>query len=209
MIRLKGPTFSYATTGGLADVLAFAKSKKGTYAKAHSSPKQPRTGAQVGVRAMMSYLGRTWRTLTPANQATWNELATVDQVAPYHAFVRENMKRWNTFRGPSKEYPAADAMTPTTGRNVWVLPAVASVQCGLPIDVIESDWGSVLLKGDAIGFPIDRAHVIQIVTRDVTQKWTWVLDTPVAPGTYYYNSFTFEPDGATGAPGPYRQAIVT
>lgn len=208
MIRLKGPALSETAAGGLADVLTFAKSKKGTSAKTWSKPSQPRTGPQVGVRVMIKFLSKWWSTCSPTEQATWSAIADARNLAPYHAYIRGNMLRWRNFLSPSKAYPPAQILLPTIASKPQAIAGVASVNVGVRHTVGTNNVGALIFRGPAEDFPLTIDRVVQVAPHSWPLTWAWWLDTPLQPGTYWYACRMFTLDGNLGPPDDYRSATV-
>jgi hypothetical protein len=73
MAKYKGILWSDAR--GKMNGVVFSRNTFGTYIRNLASPVQPRTPAQLNIRAILQNLSRRWRTLTAAQQAAWNALA--------------------------------------------------------------------------------------------------------------------------------------
>lgn len=118
MVKLTGPGLATKATGGLADALIFSSSKGRAYLKTKRKPKQPRTGAQIGMRAMMKFLAPAW-SLTPGRDpTTWSDLATEAAISPFNAYLGYNLERWRNADPPTINYPEV----PTAPTRVWAPP---------------------------------------------------------------------------------------
>jgi len=208
MVTLKGPSISHAAGGALADVLTFTKTKRGTSAKKYSAPAQPRSGAQISVRAMIRFLSQWWSTLTPAQKASWNFLALDAQVAPYHAFIRGNMQRWNNFLTPSKEYPATQILVPTSPSDNLGHADVDSAHLSQHFYYPSDNIGAVWYRDTVDAFPLTPDRVVYVQHRLMTKPWGRWRDTPLSTGSYWYVSFNFTIDGNQGTPSPYRRINI-
>lgn len=207
-MKLTGPSISTAASGSLADILTYSRGKKTAYAKQHAAPTNPKSGPQTSIRAMVAFLSRNWRTLSTADVETWRPLANDLHVAPYHAFIAENMKRWKTFRFPSKAYPA----TETT-----VIPAVIYQQAfdGKAHIKIWRASGAGILPWGYLTYrsPLPFAagvwdQCVNVMLRDpaATTKWN---DTPLPPGHYYYRTSSFTDTGFVSTAGNRDDAWST
>ena len=94
MVKLTSPCMSIDARGTLGNVLTFAKTGKVNYAKKHFSPANPRSNAQVGIRAMTKFLTQIWSSLTTAQKESFAQLAEQLQLSNYHAFLKHNSRRW-------------------------------------------------------------------------------------------------------------------
>jgi len=198
MVKLKGPAYSLDGTGSVADVMALAKSKRGTYAKKHAAPANPKTKPQMSVRALMSFLAQQWRELTTAEQATWADLAEARGVAPYHEFVAHNHHRWTTNRTPTKEYPATESSTPPKANNLIGTPGVQCANLKFLLQVPWPTWGYVLYRSIVPSYTAQRTDAIAMIECRVPGH-TYYRDTPLPAGTYYYRHRGFNDDGLQGA----------
>lgn len=87
MVRLKAPLFSMEASGTIANSIVFSKWKGRDYARRHAVPSNPRTGLQVGVRAVFGFLSRAYATLSGAFQAGWAEIAENDNTLAINALI--------------------------------------------------------------------------------------------------------------------------
>lgn len=110
MVKLTGPMLSRAASGTLAGQLTFGFSGTTPTLRKKPTPKQPRSGLQISMRAMMTFLSKQWKNLTTNQQETWNLCGTHKRLDAYHRYLGHNLERWRNKRPPTKEYPAAAAM---------------------------------------------------------------------------------------------------
>jgi hypothetical protein len=94
MVKLDGPCMSMGARGTLGKTLTFAKTGKTAYAKKHFIPANPKTPGQTGVRMMVTFLTQIWSTLTDADKSSWTPFAEMFGLSLYHAFLKENCRRW-------------------------------------------------------------------------------------------------------------------
>ena len=73
MAKYKGIVWSDAR--GKVNGLVYSRNTFGVYVRNLASPTQPRTPAQLNIRAIVQNLSRQWRDLTPAQRDGWNALA--------------------------------------------------------------------------------------------------------------------------------------
>ncbi len=108
MVKLTGPMLSRAASGTLAGQLTFGFSGTTPTLRKKPTPKQPRSGLQISMRAMMTFLSKQWKNLTTNQQETWNLCGTHKQLDAYHRYLGHNLERWRNKTPPTKEYPAAE-----------------------------------------------------------------------------------------------------
>ncbi len=100
MAKLTGPCFAIEAHGSLGKTLTFGKVRKTNYAKKHTAPANPKSDAQVGVRAGTKFITQTWSGLSSAARAQWETLGESLSLSPYHAYLRINSQRWAQHRLP-------------------------------------------------------------------------------------------------------------
>lgn len=194
MVKTRGPLQSQEAAGKLAKALIFTTTKRGTNVKLYAKPRQPRTSAQVPIRAMISFLSQAWKTLTPAEQATWHPDAELRQTTAYHAYMKHNNLRWANYRGPSKVYPAAEVTTPLTSNWFRAYGGYRYAWTESHNHPPEINWGHIIHRGLIFHFVPTYQTIIGVQIRS-TGDSTIYKDTPLEPGTYYYRSQQFTPDG--------------
>lgn len=197
MIKLKGSALSTEAAGKLADVLTFAKSKKGTYAKKHAAPAQPRTAPQIGVRAAIHFLSRQWSSLSIAQMDTWYDRAQQTHIANYHAYISYNQKRCSNFQAPSKEDPAAEASGPPTRPILQLTTGVKMVYVKVVRFPPEPTWGWVIFRSPTALFTPSPHNTIALIFSEPFSGQIY-HDTPVDAGTYYYRARGFNDDATLG-----------
>ena len=198
MVKLTGPAISTGAAGKLADAVMFVKGKRGTYMKKLTPPQQPRTAAQVGIRAMTKFLNAQWSLLSAAQKQTWENRALQMKAPLYNAYLSGNMKLWNNFLAPQKE---DNALRNNLGGSIsgsYVLPKIASVLCAIRSSGPPVDWGYIVCRSKTTGFTPSRNTTIAVIQKAIPQ-FNYYLDTPLDPGTYYYRYAGFFHQGWTTA----------
>jgi len=197
MVKLKGPIHALEASGTIADILTIAADARGAYARRKPIPSQPRTPGQLTVRALMKWLAQEWQQLTPAEQATWQEMADARSVAPYHCFVAENHHRWTSYLAPSKEYPATEAGYKPKATNIVGTGGPGYAEVTVLNQVTWPDWGWIIYRDTSPMLTKTRTDARAFIRKDFGQPSTW-RDTPLAPGTYYYACQGFHTTGKLG-----------
>lgn len=207
-MKLKGPLSSLKASGTVADVLTFSTSKKGAYAKTHRKPANPKTGLQVGSRAMVGFLAKEWRNLTAVQMATWFETAITEKVANYHVYIAANTRDWRHNLPPSKIYPRPEATAPYGKPWVFAGAKQSAIKIQTNIWGAGNLWGYLIFRGTTSGFTSNREHAIAAVHRAPSTN-TIYWDTPLEPGTYYYRTRPFSYDGVWSLLSNRVNATVT
>lgn len=120
MPTLTGPCQSQEARGTLAGLLTYSRRRGRNVAGVASSPRQPRTLAQVATRIFMTWITKQWSTLTAAERASWLNYEPTPLLSPYHAYLQHNVNRFKNIPDrnttlelydtwPSKAYPTTKA----------------------------------------------------------------------------------------------------
>jgi len=191
---------SLDASGSLAGTLVFSKWKGRNYIRQHVIPANPRSGGQVGVRAMFKFLAQGWAGLTAGNQATWEDRADDLVASPFNAFMSYNQRRWRDFNTPSIEDPATMVGTPPTGPTGVATPDVRSMTIVLTDGVTPPDYGYAIFRSLTGTFSLAWSNCIAVVPWDVAGT-TEYIDSPLEPDQYFYNAIGFLETGVEGADG--------
>lgn len=141
MVKLKGPALSPKASGTLGGALIFSSSKGRAYLKKHRKPKQPRSGKQKSMRAMMTFLSQAWSPLPGGYPETWQPLADERRVSPFNAYLAANLARWRSQLTPSALYPPTTFGDRDTIATVHGHGGVRSFLVHWTINVKKQGWG--------------------------------------------------------------------
>jgi hypothetical protein len=155
------------------------------------------TGKQVSIRAMMKWLSQEWKNLTPAERLTWNKLAQIAAIAPYHAYIAANQVRWRNFLTPSKAYPATDPSGAIGATTLLTFPRVAMIDLWISSGGPRPSWGWQIHRSKTTGFTPSKENTVAFKIA-VVVTWDVFHDTPLLPGTYYYRVRGFDVTGRRG-----------
>ena len=205
MVKVFGPAMSLDASGTLADAITFSKWKGRNYVRERVIPANPRSGAQVGRRAMFTFLTQEWDALADADKATWQDLADQLVASRFNAYLSANMKGWHNFLAPSQDTPPTRTGTPSDNAittAVWEENRIKLTILGAtPGDA----WGLVIFADLETAF--DPAVGNAILTIDDTVVTAHdVFWTPPEVTTWYFNSIAFSNDGAKAAAGGEQSA---
>jgi hypothetical protein len=208
MVRLAAPALSIDASGSLAESIVFSKWKGRNYARTRVIPSNPRSGGQVGIRAMFMFLTKQWAGLTAGNKATWNDRAAAGNVSPFNGFVQYNQSRWRNYLTPSKQEPAAESSSAPSAPTVVATAGVRQVSLAITKGATAPSWGYAIFRSKTTGFTPMWSNCIAVVAKDASSNGSYI-DTPLAPGTYYYKALGFNDDGVKGALSNEASATVT
>jgi hypothetical protein len=161
---------------------------------------------QESMRACLKFLSQAWASLSAPSKATWDLLAAASNYSTFNAYVSKNAFRHrnNLPVGQESDYigagPAASAPTTTPAGGVRMI--TLSIADGATVP----DWGWMIHRG-LTGFTPSWANVVAMVPRSGTP--TVYVDTPLAPGAYFYRIKGFMVDGLFGATEVERTASAT
>jgi len=208
MVKVAGPALSLDASGSIAGIMTFSKWKGRPYVRSLVRPSNPRSGGQVGVRSMFKFLAQNWAGIGAAPKATWEDRADQKIVSPFNAFMSYNQARWRDFLAPSDSDPAAATDTPATTGVITTAAGVRSATLTIPITSADDGWGVLAFRGTPTGFSTAFDNLIGVGLIDGTADVT-IVDTPLDPGTYYYNFREFTLDGQLGAELGEESVVIT
>lgn len=203
MAVVKGPLFSLDASGSVAGAIVFSKWKGRNYVRQRVIPSNPKSGGQVGRRAMMRFLSQHWVDVTGADITSWQDLADALVASKFNAFVSEHMKNWHNFLAPSHAYPATRVGTPSDN----ILTAVAWEQNRIKITLAGSalgdNWGVIIFAalGAAVTPAVGNAV---LVPEDITisaHSFYWTPHVGDVDAQWTFDSIAFSDDGVKATAG--------
>ena len=198
MVKLIGPCFSLAARGTLNDAITYAVLGRTCYAKSYFHPANPKSNAQVGIRAMARFLTQNWKNLTETQQAKFETIAEEWNLSPYHAWLRLNARRWNSHQMPISDLdytlgPIFSWQTPSfekTGR-------IYELELEL-YEAFRVPFSAEFCLATNSGFTPARSNA-KIITNnvDIQGSWAYFYGTWLAPddATYYMKARFAVPSG--------------
>ena len=199
MAVVYGPLMSVRASGKFAGALVFSNWKTRPYVRRLSIPANPRSGGQLSMRAMNTFLAQYYASLTSAQDLDWQTRADANNYSRFNAYMSANMRRWGGNNFPSKLDPATEDGTPGTLSAFTATAQCRSVLISVTCDAANDNWGVAIYRGltDAMG--ITRNELVHVIPVEDAASFTW-LDYPLTPGTtYYYRALPFDATGNIGA----------
>jgi hypothetical protein len=208
MALVTGPLMSMEASGSIGGTLTFSKWKGRAYVRERVIPANPRSANQVGIRAMIKFLGSVWGDLTALIQSSYETAAAAASISPFNQYMKENMNLWVDGYAPKQTKDATPThsgqalttMTPTGGDN--------HVSLALAIASATNQWAIAIYRDDAEITDASRANCIAIIPVAAQTSLTYV-DGGLAPGTYHYRAATITDDGNFGTVHADANATVT
>lgn len=202
MVKLKSPFASQFASGTLGRELQYAITKRGAVGGRRRRPKQPRTLAQRATRTFMTWLTKTWQTLSPADLATWLNAPNPKGLPLYNIYLSYNLNRikrlidiphapFHLHALPSMTYPATE-----TGDWGWwtagtQTPLSHAWRWDRNVGSLKEQWGMIYFTGDAPMYrPLYNILIaIETVTTPGAQSIT-IADLPAGDITINLMQFT-------------------
>jgi hypothetical protein len=198
---------SLDASGTLAETITFSKWKGRNVVRQRVIPANPKTGPQVGMRAMMKFLAQFWTTLSALNKATWEDRAKLTNIAPFNAFTSYNMSRWRSFKGPTKVDPAIDTAEGGAAPTSTLTGGIRQIQLSIVDGAQAPGWGWIIYRSATTGFTPGYDTCVAVIPRTGTP--TVYVDAPLEAGEYFYRVGGFGIDGKKGSLEAEKNATCT
>lgn len=199
MATTKGPLFSLDATGTVGGAIVFSHWKGRNVVRRHAVPANPKSGGQLGVRAMMKFLSQQWAGLTAGEQTTWDDPAAAPNISPFNAYVSTSMKRWGVYDGPTQAYPAALGDTAGTLLNEAATAQSRAILLDIDVSVLADNWGIIIHRDPITAFTPSRQNAVEIIAGLSAASFTF-LDFPLIVGVEQFYRFTpFSEAGVIGS----------
>jgi len=198
MVKVIGPLGGFDASGSLAGSIVFSKWKGRNYVRRLVKPSNPKSGGQVGVRAMFKFLSQNWAALAAPDKATWDAGADSKTISAFNEYMSKNQARWRNFLAPGQATPITEGDA-VGAMETWTATAgVRQITLLNQTDLLNQNWGRLIFKG-ATGFATSFSNCIGAVLLNVGATPVNFVDTPLIAGTYFYNARNFSADGVLGA----------
>jgi hypothetical protein len=198
MVKLAGPCFSQEASGKLGGALVFSRWKGRAYARSLVTPANPRSGNQTGRRAMWAFLAQEWAGLSEVQKASYEDLAESLSISPFNAYVRFNQRRWNHWKAPSAAYPAAESDTLPTLGALSAVGGTRSAQITQAVTTAADGWAVAFFRSPTGTFDSAISNLVHVAPISGTDPVVFV-DSPLDPGTYYYDTRAISLEGKMSA----------
>lgn len=208
MVKLTGPGLAQKASGSLAGQLTFSNWKDKGYLKTKSKPKQPRSPAQVSLRATMAFLSQQWSTILEADQNTWRELSRPREISPFNAYQAYNIKRARENQRSTKAYPATQQPLYAVSSGWFATGGVRQIEIGLTITDRRDAWSSTQCHVPGTGVVPEWHQFIKFLAMPAAGDVSWIWK-PLPPGTYWIGFGQATVTGKQYATDLWRSAVVT
>ena len=102
MVKLTGPCLSLEARGGLGRALTYRHIAGRATVGRWLAPPYRNTPAQKSIRRYSLWLQQQWASISAPNKATWTTTAKGKAIANYHAYLSQNMTRWQSLLPPTQ-----------------------------------------------------------------------------------------------------------
>ena len=194
MVKLAGPAMSLAASGTLAGTLTFATWKGRPYARSRVIPSNPKSGGQVGMRSMFSFLAKEWAGLSAPNKASWEDRASAAAVSTFNAYMSYNQFRARNFKAPTKQFPEVETASTATPGALTAVAGVRSIVVTQAVTAVGNAWAIAFYRSPTGTFNTAYDNLVAVIPTSGTDDVVFV-DSPLDPGAYYYDSRFLSDDG--------------
>jgi len=146
-----GPFGTPGVTGSIGPV-TFSQGQQGqTVIKTKPVPSNPQSASQTGNRSMFAFISQQWAGLSEAEQETYDDAAAANSLQPFAQYAKDNNRRWQQSKAPSKARTAAETETPavpTITANAGDSETPNTLE--ISVTATSTDWGvAVYYKADS------------------------------------------------------------
>lgn len=199
--------FSLAASGTLGKAITFSSWKGRPYVRERVIPANPKSGDQVGRRAMFAFLTQEWGSQGAGTKATWKDLADQLIVSNFNAFISLNMEGWHNFLTPGK-LPTQPRVNNASDNALtsadWEQNRVKLTIAG---SGLEYGWGLAIFATPGALITPSVGNCVKVVP-DLTIAEHFEYWTPPDKIQYSFDTIAFSVDGKQETKGGDQQAEV-
>ena len=196
MATTKGPLMSLAAKGKIGDVMVFSSWKGRSYVRGLTKGANPMSTMQIAVRSCFSFLAPQWAALTVPQKDTWINPAAADNIPKFQAYMAGGLEANRNFLTPSKVFPY-DPGGPIGGISAMIAtPGIRQITLHFQTTAFGvTNWGIVINRSLTTPFTPSLANQYALIPCASNSTADFV-DSPLEPGTYYYDAKPFNLTGA-------------
>lgn len=182
MAGTKAPLFGLDASGTIGKSIVFSKWRGRTYVRKHAIPANPKSGLQVGMRAVMKFISQIYGTLDAAVKDDWATLAAPDNLTYMNAMVRKNMADARMNLGCTRSPDDAAGTTPSapTIDSITAQPKSLVIAWSEGAEAPEFCWR--IHRSTSGTFTPDISNLVAVVPYGTTS----FTDTGLTTGTTYH-----------------------
>lgn len=196
MAKVQGPLMSMEASGKVGGAIVFTRWKGRPVCRQYAIPSNPKSPAQVGVRACFKAAMVLFTALIAADKLLWKVLGDAAQITPANAFLKKSQDNLQALMAPQQLPTRVSDVVPAS------TTAGAAVDSGNKMivtwtDPVDADlYGVFLYRSATAIFTPSPGNLIAGILAGVETY----ADTP-GVGTWYYNLQAFDVDGNLSVPG--------
>jgi len=160
-------------------------------------PCDPMTQAQLGVRALISFISRQWYLLDAGTKLNW-KLSTPEaykRATAYYLWFQ--LTRWLTFKTPSQTHEAPEESTPIAISDHQYHGGKRFASLSLTPADDTSLYGILILRSKIEILTPSYLQTIAMIPKNTATPLLYT-DSPLNAGTYHYRAAAFNTDGVLG-----------
>lgn len=197
MARTSGPLFSLDASGSVGKTIVYSKWRGRNYVRQHVIPTNPRSGLQVGIRAVFAYMAVHWAALSDAIKADWVAEGVRDNITGLDAMIRYNVGLARRNLGWWEEPSPTPATTPNapTSPTATAQPKTLVLSWTRPAMNL-GNYTAAVYASKTMGFTPDISNLVGLVAVATT---TFTLTGLTTGDTWYFKVRETNSDGDLGA----------
>ena len=203
MAKVTMPLMSIDASGTVGKAAVFSKWKGRNVVRRHAIPMNPKSSAQVGVRANFAGVNALWKKMTDSNKALWKVLGDSRQHTALNAFMSVAQRNLGALMGIQQLPTLSGAVAPVTPTLLACSVAGTRLTVKWTDDASADAYSAYLYRGAVIGFIPSPGNLVCVVPTGV-QAFT---DSP-GPGTFYYKISSGNTDGVLSAPSASASGTI-
>jgi hypothetical protein len=188
---------SLDASGSVAKAITFSKWKGRNYVRQLVKPHNPKTAAQMGVRACMRFLTQAWAAIKATSASSYLAAADAKKISTFDAYISLNLQRWRQGMGITKSATAAETSTAVTITMAAPAGGQRNVEIGLTPSAATHIWGIALYRSTAAIVTANWNNCIAIIPANAANQVTYT-DAPLDAGVYHYRAAFVGDDGVIG-----------
>lgn len=203
MARSTGPLFSLDASGSIGGAITFSKWKGRNYVRRRVIPSNPKSGGQVGRRAMMKFIAQEWTNIDPGDQATWQTIANELNASLFNGYIKQNMLDWHNFLCPAQPHPAARVLTPSDNALTAVAWEENRIKLSIEGSALGDSWGIIIFGalGAAVTPSVGKNVLVRSDDSIAAHVEYWTPHVGDVNAQWTFDTITFTTDGKQAAAG--------
>lgn len=204
MVRTRGPLLSVEASGTQAKTLTHSSWKGRSYLKRPGKPTNNKQASQLGIRAAMAFITKSWQDLTPAQQDTWSPDNTPFDLPAYNAYLCFNLERSADDQVMVKLYPPTPGTYTVNVINFGADSFHKFLRLHFRISSNRGHWSAEIHRSPTQIFTASPSNAVAIVHPQLRTVTTYYDDTPPHKGMWYYKLHLGDEKGNIGPTvGPF------